>query len=394
MMPLAGSSSLHVAVPHAVRPQHGVLVAGLALAAALALGIAVRSPRLGLTFAIGLLLGVTLYHASFGFTAAYRRLLTRREVSAVRAQVVMLALATLLFAPVLAAGSIAAREVVGAVAPAGWQVAAGAFLFGIGMQLASGCGSGTLYTVGGGSVRMLAALAAFCAGGFLASLQIGWWQRLPVWESRSLAQLAGWPAAATIQLAVLAALWYFLGRIARPEARQSAAPWRLVTGPWPWMAGAVMLALLNFATLVTAGHPWSITWAFTLWGAKAAAALGWDPQSSPFWTGAFQRDALGASILEDVTSVMDIGILLGALIAAALANRFRPSLRVGARALVAAALGGLAMGYGARIAYGCNIGAFFSGVASTSLHGWLWIAAALPGNWVGIRLRPWFGLGN
>jgi len=98
-MPLAGSSALYGAAPDAVRPQHGVLVAGLALAAALALGIAVRSPRLGLTFAIGLLLGVTLYHASFGFTAAYRRLLTRREVSAVRAQVVMLALATLLLAP-------------------------------------------------------------------------------------------------------------------------------------------------------------------------------------------------------------------------------------------------------------------------------------------------------
>ena len=50
------------------------------------------------------------------------------------------------------------------------------------------------------------------------------------------------------------------------------------------------------------------------------------------------------------------------------------------------------MGYGARIAFGCNIGAFFSGVASTSLHGWLWIATALAGTWIGIHLRPWFGL--
>ena len=48
------------------------------------------------------------------------------------------------------------------------------------------------------------------------------------------------------------------------------------------------------------------------------------------------------------------------------------------------------MGYGARIAYGCNIGAFFSGVASTSLHGWLWIAAALPGCWIGLRLSRKF----
>jgi len=33
-----------------------------------------------------------------------------------------------------------------------------------------------------------------------------------------------------------------------------------------------------------------------------------------------------------------------------------------------------------------------AGLASTGLHGWLWIAAALPGVCVGIRLRPWFGL--
>jgi uncharacterized membrane protein YedE/YeeE len=50
------------------------------------------------------------------------------------------------------------------------------------------------------------------------------------------------------------------------------------------------------------------------------------------------------------------------------------------------------MGYGARLAYGCNIGAFFSGIASSSLHGWVWIAAAALGTVVGIRLRPLFRL--
>lgn len=392
MTPLA-SSPAAAAAPRAGWGRHGALALGLALVAALALQIASRTPRLAVAFGIALLMGVALHHASFGFTAAYRRLLTRREVSAVRAQLVMLAFATLLFAPVLAAGSFAGREVVGAVASAGWQVAAGAFLFGIGMQLANGCASGSLYTAGGGSVRMLAALAAFCAGGFFASLQMGWWQSLPVWESRSLAQIAGWPTAVAIQLAALVALWYLLGRIGRPASRQHVPPWRLLTGPWPWMAAAVALAVLNFETLLVVGHPWSITWGFTLWGAKVAEALGWNALGSPFWAGAFQRHALGASILEDATSVMDIGILLGAWLAATLAGRFRPSLRVGARLLLAAAVGGLAMGYGARLAYGCNIGAFFSGVASTSLHGWLWIAAALPGNWVGIRLRARFGLG-
>jgi Sulphur transport/AhpC/TSA family len=47
---------------------------------------------------------------------------------------------------------------------------------------------------------------------------------------------------------------------------------------------------------------------------------------------------------------------------------------------------------GARIAYGCNIGAYFSGIASGSLHDWLWLVAAFIGNIAGTRLRPVFGL--
>jgi len=50
--------------------------------------------------------------------------------------------------------------------------------------------------------------------------------------------------------------------------------------------------------------------------------------------------------------------------------------------------------FGARMAGGCNIGAYFSGVASFSLHGWLWGAAAIVGTYVGVPLRPLFGLGN
>ena len=91
---------------------------------------------------------------------------------------------------------------------------------------------------------------------------------------------------------------------------------------------------------------------------------------------------------------MDFGIILGALTAAGLAGRFAPTWRVPARSLLAAIIGGLLLGYGARIAYGCNFGAFFSGVASSSLHGWLWLIAAFSGSSIAIRMRPWFGMQN
>jgi len=156
--------------------------------------------------------------------------------------------------------------------------------------------------------------------------------------------------------------------------------------------GAIALAVLNFATLALAGKPWGITSAFALWGAKGAATLGVDVASWPYWQ--HQAKALVAPLSFDVTTIMDIAIMIGALAAAALAGRFKPGWRVPPRSLVAAVVGGLLMGYGARLSFGCNIGAYFSGIVSGSLHGWLWAACAFLGSVVGTRVRPVFGLPN
>jgi uncharacterized protein len=370
-----------------IKPQVPVLIAAGGMLGLVAFSLPGARQEMGGLLILGALFGTVLYATAFGFAAAYRDLLVRREVTGMQAQLLMLAVATVLFAPVLAVGSALGQPIVGALAPVGISVAAGAFAFGIGMQLAGACGSGALYTSGGGSTRMLFVLAALCAGSFLASLHLPWWTTLPAREAISLGSVLGWPGAVTLQLGMLGLAWIVLGWIARRGPQPSPAGTRRRR---QLLSGAVLLAVLGYLTLVVAGHPWSITWAFTLWGAKAAVLLGWDPGQSEFWRGAFQAAALSNSVFEDVTSVMNMGIALGALAAAGSRGRFAPRLAVSMRSLAGAILGGLAMGYGARIAFGCNIGAFFSGVASTSLHGWLWIAAALPGSWVGIRLRPLF----
>jgi uncharacterized protein len=345
-------------------------------------------------FMTGGAMGLVLYHAAFGFSAAYRRLFVDRDGRGVEAQLIMLAAATLLFAPVLAEGSIFGQSVSGAIAPVGVQVAFGAFVFGIGMQLGGGCGSGTLFTVGGGSVRMVVTLLAFCAGSFWASLHMQWWSSLPRISGVALGVELGWSMAALLQIGVLALLWGLTRRYSMASSTFSGEwTWRrFCKGEWPLLWGALGLALLNWLTLILSGHPWSITWAFTLWGAKTAQLVGWDPAGVWFWTGGFTEFALKNNLLMDETSMMNIGIILGALSAAGLAGRYRPDFRIPITSLLAAILGGLLMGYGARIAYGCNIGAFFSGVASTSLHGWLWIISALAGTWIGVKLRPKFGL--
>ncbi len=97
-------------------------------------------------------------------------------------------------------------------------------------------------------------------------------------------------------------------------------------------------------------------------------------------------------MLRDTTSVMDFGIILGAMAAAGLAGRFAPVWRLNRRDVLTAIAGGLMMGYGARLAYGCNIGAYLGGLASGSLHGWLWLVFGFLGSLAGTRVRLRLGM--
>ncbi|MDT3718630.1 YeeE/YedE family protein [Pseudomonas oryzihabitans] len=354
--------------------------------------------RQALLLLVGGALGLTLYHAAFGFTSAWRVFIRDRRGAGLRAQMMMLAIAVLLFFPALGAGSLLGEVVRGNVSPLSTSVVIGAFLFGIGMQLGGGCASGTLFTVGGGNARMLVTLLFFIIGSVVATHHLGWWFALPSLPPTSLVTSLGVLPGILVSLAAFALIAWISVVLERrrhgqlearlPGEHQGVA--RLLRGHWPLVWGAIALALLNFATLALAGRPWGITSAFALWGAKGAGLLGLDVSGWAFWQQPTNAKALAEPFWFDVTSVMNLGIVLGALVAAGLAGRFAPSLRIPARSLVAAVIGGLLLGYGARLAYGCNIGAYFSGIASGSLHGWLWLVAAFAGNGVGVRLRPLF----
>jgi uncharacterized protein len=372
-------------------------LATIALAAAY-IGQAV-SARQAALFMVGVAAGVTLYHASFGFTSAWRSFIVERRGDGVRAQLLMLAVTCLVFFPAIGAGQLFGQPVRGSISPVGLGVVVGAFMFGVGMQLGGGCASGTLFTVGGGNARMLVTLGAFIVGSVAGAMHMSKWEALPAWKPASLvAQFGPW-------LGLLVSLAAFAGiaamTIAAERRRHGTVTYDLklplsrfsaLRGPWPLVAGAVGLAAVNIATLALAGRPWGVTSAFVLWGGKLLQSAGADLHSWSYFAPAARQAELGASVVRDITSVMDFGLILGALAAATAAGRFAPTWRISGGSLAAAILGGLLLGYGARIAYGCNIGAFFSGIASGSLHGWLWFPCALAGNFAGTRLRPAFGL--
>ncbi|WP_240046898.1 YeeE/YedE family protein [Paracraurococcus ruber] len=377
--------------------QRGVVIlAGLLLGAgALGLG-AGQGWRTGALWLVGAGLGLALHHASFGFAGAFRALLAEGRGAGLRAQMLMLGVAVLLLQPAIEAGTLLGQPVRGFVFPTGAALVLGAFLFGVGMQLGGGCASGTLYAVGGSGTRNLLTLLFFILGATLAAWQADLWQDLPALPAVSLPAMLGlWPAIG-LALAVFALVaWASAAWERRRHGAVQPILGRgaLLRGPWPLAWGALALALLNLAILALAGRPWAITGAFPLWGSLAVQGLGWDePVFWPYWEEPTRAEALLRPLATERTTVMDLGLVVGAALAAGLAGRFRPAWRIPMGQVAGSVVGGLLLGIGAVLAFGCNVSAYFSGIASGSLHGWAWILPGLLGNWVGLRLRPRFGL--
>ncbi|UCZ54835.1 YeeE/YedE family protein [Bacillus shivajii] len=352
----------------------------------------------------GLIFGYTLFHARFGFTSAFRRFMAVGNGEALRAHMLMLAVAITLFAPILHFGiGFFGVDPSGSVAPIGASVIVGSFLFGIGMQLANGCASGVLYQIGGGRTSAIIVLISFIIGSVIGAWHFEFWtETAPNLPGFSLAEHTGlgFFGAWILQLAIFGGIIFLTFYVAKKRRSPkmavlpTASGWKkIIRGAWPLWAAAVILAVFNALTLMVSGSAWGITSAFALWGSKIAQFIGIDVLQWGYWSGS-REVQLEQSIFADRTSVMNFGIFIGATMAAAAGGVLSFTKKLPFKIIMASILGGLLMGYGARLAFGCNIGAYFGGIASFSVHGWVWMIFAMIGTYVALFIRPLFGIKN
>ena len=334
-------------------------------------------PRAGLLVLVGLGFGLVLEGLRFGFAGPWRMIVTDRDGRGLIAQLIAIGLVAVVAFPLLAANP---GELVAAHAPVGIGMILGAFIFGAAMQLVMGCGSGTLVNAGSGNLVGLIALAGFIGGSFAGTLHLGWWTSLgslPVLSFQGMFGDMGGLGLTLAGLAIVGAVTFL-----RSAPGKRMPPRRL------WIAAA-LIAALSLANLVIAGQPWGIVYGLGLWGAKIAQAGGADLATTAFWAAEGNAARLSASILTDVTSLTNIGLLIGAF--AVMRWRADPGAQTQALTPIsygAVLVAALVLGYSARMAFGCNVGAFFSGISTGSLHGWVWLVAAFAGSMLGVRLRP------
>jgi uncharacterized protein len=327
---------------------------------------------------LGIILGITFLFFQYGFASGWRNLIEKKNSSMISHHFLLAAICCVFFIPIIDLNS----NIIGSYAPVNFSLVLGAFMFGFGMQLANGCGSGVLFTFGSGSGRMLVALPFFVIGSVLGTFVLPF-----VIDILSLGQIIIAKDNTLIMRTIINSLaLFFVFLLFYFYARKNNFPInRKVT------YGTFIIAVLCVLVLFFSGSPWGVTYGFTIWGAKISQSIGIPVETFTFWNWPGPKRSLQHSVLSDISSLMNIGMIIGAGFLASINGLFRSNNWPSSIELLSAAIGGILMGIGARLSFGCNIGAFLGGTASGSLHGWIWFVMAFIGTYFGIKYRKLVG---
>lgn len=362
----------------------------------------------GIFAALGVGFGVALQRSRFCFNAAFRDLIQFRSGRTMKGVIIGMAVATAGFAVHMYA--LLPNPSLGPVAPEAHAtplslaLILGGLLFGIGMVVSGGCVSGSLYRMGEGYLASWVSFGGILGGLVLASHTWNWWWRhfirdAPiVWLPRYL----GYGGALALTLggllaAYLLVLWIEsrggvgVQEYAPPEPAASFGQkvGALVHGVfvrgWPAAVGGTVLGLLNILSY-SAHMPWRVVGELSRWANGAAAFVGLAPgrlegtEDLAACTLSVGGGALTHGLL------LNVGLFGGSLLAALLAHEFKVRRPRNPVRYVQSLGGGLFMGYGAGIALGCTVGAFFSAIPSLALNGWLFALALAAGAFIGLQV--------
>lgn len=369
--------------------------------------------NLGLYLVTGLALGYILTRSRFGFAGGIKRIYVTGERSLSSALLVMFAIAMILAAGIQWSATVNGLPVPGLsfVKFLNISVLIGGFLFGMGMMLAGGCASGTLSDLGEGEGHAIIAIITFILGsipGVIVQDQINSSAIGQIGIKLYLPDAFGYVGALVISFLLLVGLYVIVRKYEdyrKKEGYYQETVYedqelpipeddhfklfsyktfhKFFVERWSFMTGGILLAIMFALILITTNNSWGITGAFVTWGVAFLQMLGVNFTAPVF---SYYVETANNGILNDPYSLRNIGIILGALIGFLLAGRLAFKLKFKLKNIIYYLIGGFLMGFGARLAGGCNIGALFSGICNFSISGWGFFVTLTLGGMTALKL--------
>ncbi len=365
--------------------------------------------NMALFWAFGITFGFVLQRSRFCFASAFRDIFLLRHGRTMKGVLAGLVVATLGFAVFMSKQipntSLGILPPDANVLPIGWHLVLGGLLFGFGMVVAGGCVSGSIYRMGEGYVASWVSFGGIMLGLLVASYTWNWWWDFSIADGPRLwlpTFLGHGGAVAVTLLALLLVYllviwWESRSGLVMPDmpfegsddetfaAKLSNSLGRFFVHGWPMVVGGAVLGGLNVLLFITA-HPWGFTGEVSRWVLGFTNALGVGP-------GPLQGAASlpGCALEVGQTGILHhmlflvVGMVVGSLIAALFAGEFKIRVPRQPVRYLQAAGGGTLMGYGAGIAMGCTIGAFFSAIPSLAVNGWFFAVFLAIGAWLGVQ---------
>ncbi|QEY70451.1 selenium metabolism membrane protein YedE/FdhT [Pseudomonas denitrificans (nom. rej.)] len=151
---------------------------------------------------------------------------------------------------------------------------------------------------------------------------------------------------------------------------------------WSPLPTLVALGVISAYYFAMTGTFWAVTGEFTRWGGHVLSWFGLQPQEWSY----FKIIGLQGTPFDRIDGVMIIGMFLGALVCALWAGNVSLRWPTSKRRLLQGLIGGVIAGFGARLAMGCNLAAFFTGIPMFSVHAWAFMFSTVIGAWFGVKI--------
>jgi inner membrane protein yedE len=144
-----------------------------------------------------------------------------------------------------------------------------------------------------------------------------------------------------------------------------------------WDVGKAMIALAILSSIYFGifGGVWAVTGEMTRWGGEFLELFGADLSGYSY----YQMQNLNGTPISRTDGVMLIGMFIGALVAALVANKVKFRFPASPIRIFQAIVGGMLSGFGARLAFGCNLADFFTGLPYFSVHTWVFMVFMIIG---------------